>query len=197
MRAICQHCHFPQSTCLCSAVEKIKSPIPIIILQHKNEVNHAKNTVRLLSLSLENLSVITHNNHTTNDNAISTALSKFLNPAVIYPSAESCPLEQSNGISNHDAYILLDGSWRQSRGMWLANPILQNLPHYHFANAGPSNYNIRHTAVEHGLSTLEAVAYTLSQTTGVDTSGLYHLQTAMQANWRGPEHHLRNHKHKQ
>nr|WP_252735777.1 tRNA-uridine aminocarboxypropyltransferase [Aestuariibacter sp. A3R04] len=196
MRAVCKQCLYPLTTCLCSDVAPVMSPIPILILQHKKEVGHAKNTVRLLSLSLKNLTVITHDNHAVASQALSALLSKYRNPAVVYPTIGSLPIEQLKGHSKHDAYILLDGSWRQSRGMWLAYPDLHPLPHYHFTDAGSSNYVIRHTKMEQGLSTLEAVAYTLTQTTTVDTSILYRLQAAMQKNWRGPQHHLRKRKDK-
>ncbi len=54
-RLMCEHCGYPQITCLCPWVKPIDAPINIVILQHPTEAKHAKNTVRLLALGLNNV----------------------------------------------------------------------------------------------------------------------------------------------
>lgn len=190
MRQYCKQCHYPANTCLCFAIQTIESSVKVLIIQHPKEVDHAKNTVRLLKLSLKNLVVLIENQ----DN-FKSQLTHYLNlanhPAIIYPSTTSLPLEKINNSPLHDLLILLDGSWRQAYGLWCRHTRLHPLPQYHFSAPPNSNYTIRHTPRDNSLSTLEAVAYALSQTDVCDVSPLYHLQDAMQLQWQGPLHHQR------
>ena len=110
---------------------------------------------------------------------------------MIYPSPESTSLEKTPQSGTHDLFILLDGSWRQAYGLWQRFTQLHPLPQYHFSHAGPSDYRIRHTRSESGLSTLEAVAHVMKVTTETDPAPLYRLQQFMQAQWQGPAAHLR------
>lgn len=190
MRQYCNQCHYPTATCLCFAIQPIQTSVKVLVIQHPKEVNHAKNTVRLLKLSLQNLVVLIEN-----QDDFKSQLSRYLNlanyPAIIYPSPTSLPLEQINNASPHDLLILLDGSWRQAYGLWCRHTQLHPLRQYHFSTPPISTYTIRHTQRDNSLSTLEAVAYTLSHTDSCDVSPLYNLQDAMQLQWQGPANHQR------
>ncbi|MBU2978418.1 tRNA-uridine aminocarboxypropyltransferase [Alteromonas sp. C1M14] len=190
MRQYCKHCHFPAKTCLCSAVKRVHSTVKVVVIQHPKEVHHAKNTVRLLKLSLQNFTVLVEDEKDFRTQLIN-CLSLAAHPAVIYPSPSSQPLEQINRASNHDLFILLDGSWKQAYGMWCRNAQLHHLPQYHFATPPDSTYSIRHTQRAKSLSTLEAVAYTLSVSDSCDVTPLHNLQNAMQVHWQGPSEHQR------
>ena len=51
-RLLCPHCLRPQTTCICRFVTPIASTGEVLILQHPLEEHHAKNSARLLHLSL-------------------------------------------------------------------------------------------------------------------------------------------------
>lgn len=51
-RPVCPHCQRPQSTCICSLVTPTPPACEVLILQHPLEEHHAKNSARLLHLSL-------------------------------------------------------------------------------------------------------------------------------------------------
>lgn len=51
-RPCCPVCQHPQRTCLCLWVRPVQHATEVLILQHPLEVGHAKNTARLLHLSL-------------------------------------------------------------------------------------------------------------------------------------------------
>ena len=58
-RSNCTKCHYPVTTCVCEYVtKKVKNRTKIVILQHPDEVNLAKNTVRLLQLQLSDIQVV-------------------------------------------------------------------------------------------------------------------------------------------
>jgi DTW domain-containing protein YfiP len=189
-RLICEHCGYPQVTCLCSWVTPINSPIKIIILQHPTEAKHAKNTVRLLALGLNNIKIL--QGETAND---FTELSKLVMHStqqyhVCYPHAKSIAIEtlktpavsiQTQPLSLGHTLILIDASWRKALKMWHLNPWLHSLNSWHFANPPNNQYQIRHTTQKNSLSTLESVCYVLELIHNVDCSSMYLLFEQMQA----------------
>ena len=190
MRPYCSVCRYPQKTCVCSAVTQICTPVQFLIIQHEKEAIHAKNTAKLVQLCLPDTPILSAGADEA-EMAVADALNNAGSPAVIYPSPESTSLEKTPRSGTHDLFILLDGSWRQAYGLWQRFTQLHPLPQYHFSHAGPSDYRIRHTRSESGLSTLEAVAHVMKVTTETDPAPLYRLQQFMQAQWQGPAAHLR------
>src|SRR5690625_1064691 len=53
-RPTCSQCAQPQVRCICPWVQPVKNRVPVLILQHPKEAGSAKNTARLLHLSLSN-----------------------------------------------------------------------------------------------------------------------------------------------
>ena len=62
--------------------------------------------------------------------------------------------------------VVLDGSWRKSRKMLYANPLLQALPRIGLQNLPPSRYALRKAHRPDQLSTLEATCSALAQLEG-------------------------------
>jgi|GEM_PF-221041 len=87
-RKVCTRCEYPLSTCLCVQIQTIVNPIHILVLQDPSEVKHHKNTVRLLKLALNNITVqiadstLQPISMINNDNAV-----------VLYPSADAFCME--------------------------------------------------------------------------------------------------------
>ena len=80
---------------------------------------------------------------------------------VLFPSkgAEIWDLEsQKVAVDNQvDTLFILDGTWRKAKRMWFENPWLQEIPAVTLRSASTSNYRIRSSRIEGGLSTLESV----------------------------------------
>lgn len=191
MRAYCEHCAYPLSTCVCSALVPFDIPLDIYILQHAKEASHAKNTAKLVAISNQRTHIVAHN-----DDERINALKQTLSPntsAILYPSDNSAALEDhKDALSRRlTQLVVIDGSWRQAFGIMQQYPWLTMLPSFHFNNAPQTQYTIRHTQVKAGLSTLEATAYALGCVYNIDVSPLYSLQQAMQQHWQGPKHHRR------
>lgn len=191
MRLYCQQCGYPETTCICSHINTVDTSLNIIIIQHEKEAYHAKNTARLISLCIPTSRIIL-----TNDVQAMQNLEKecsFEHTALIYPSETSEPLESTATarLNQFSTLLLIDGSWKQAFGMVKQNPWLAALPTFHFTSAPESNYVIRHTKLEHALSTLEAAAYAISCVEKIDVSGLHKAQEALQTLWQGPSTHRR------
>lgn len=192
MRAYCEQCHYPQNTCVCAHIKSISIPLNVIIIQHPKEATHAKNTARLVTMCIPSACIVLSND----DDAMHT-LAQYSckqTTALIYPSESSIALEDLSRTQKqqYKTLILIDGSWKQAFGIVKRSSWLQTLPAYHFSNAAPSQYAIRHTSLPHALSTLEAAAHSISCLCEADMSALYALQTAMQEHWQGPVSHRRN-----
>ena len=191
MRLYCDRCGYPKNTCICDYINEINVSLNITVIQHDKEAQHAKNTVKLLTLCIPDTRIVLANNSYD-----MTTLSKQCNDkhcALIYPSEASKAIENITDSTANEikTLILIDGSWKQAFGIIKKNPWLENLPAFHFSDAPVSNYLIRHTSVDNALSTLEATAYAISCLKKTDVSALYKAQTALQQNWRGPLAHRR------
>lgn len=192
MRVICCRCHYPLTTCVCAHISKVESPVEIVILQHSKEAAHAKNTVKLITLCLSNTKVIV--GKSAADFAVIRQQLASRQSALIYPTDTSQGFESTlkNPVTPlPSTLVFIDASWRQAYAIWQGNPWLHSLAQYHFEDAPNSEYQIRHTKLEHSLSTLEAVAYSLSVGYKTDSQPLLRLQAAMQSMWRGPNSHRR------
>ena len=181
-RACCSRCARPLRTCLCQWIVATPNQIELIILQHPLEVNNAKNSARLLQLSLRNCQV--YEGETFSDDFLhdlisrddkkslllfpstpdaSNQLSSAELPAaqVTQPSViQQSPAQPSPG---QQRLIMLDGTWRKCRKMLYLNPILQQLPRLSLDHCPPSRYHIRKAHADNQLSTLEASCYALQQ----------------------------------
>ncbi len=152
------------------------------MLQHPLEVGHAKGSARLLHLSLP------HSRLAVGEVFAEQELSALLRepfapcaqstksqvpprqPILLYPDtpADTVPLPPPlAGVPLDDPgrlrLVVLDGTWRKSRKMLYANPLLQALPRLALRQPPASQYLIRKAHGAHQLSTLEAVCYALMQ----------------------------------
>ncbi len=199
-RKVCDNCRYPLKTCVCSALTHIENETNVIILQDKNEVNNAKNTARLLALSLSNISIVKSDDVDSMRKLEKACIENPTAFALLFPSNKSSAFEthvplnpkalldkqHKNGsetLSSIKHTLFIDGTWRKAKRLYLSNEWLQNLPNYHFDEPLQGQYRIRKTSIENGLSTLEAVAYVLSKTDSINTQALYDLFEKMQTHW--------------
>lgn len=171
-RVHCATCNRPERTCLCRWITPIANGVELAILQHPLEVNNAKNTARLLHLSLHNCEL--HVGEEFAPGLLQALLERdekinlLLYPAT--PQAEARGLRPTplapnlTGIAPTQLRLLvLDGTWRKSRKLLYLNPLLQQLPRLSLVNCPASAYLIRKAQGKDELSTLEASCYALQQ----------------------------------
>lgn len=154
-------------------------------MQHPNEAKHAKNSARLIPLSMP--SSMIYVGESAEDFA---ALRKQLllqqaRTCVFYPHPNSIELEQQierYQAANYNTLIFIDATWRKAYKMWQLNTWLHNFPSWHFANPPSSQYKVRSTKLTNAISTLEAASYAMSLGHNVNTQPLLELFDAMQNN---------------
>ena len=169
-RRYCAHCQRPLRTCLCLWVTPLTNLTEVVILQHPLETQNAKNTARLLHMSLHNSE--TFEGEQFADGFLATLLSRESKTnLLLYPPT---PAEDSLQLlapaplpalppPEQIRLIVIDGTWRKSRKMLYLNPPLQGLPRVSLADCPPSAYAIRKAQKDNQLSTLEASCYALQQ----------------------------------
>ena len=139
----------------------------VLILQHPLEVHHAKNTARLLHLSLLGSRVRVGEQFADSD--LQGALAGPAVNVLLYPQGEQpvAPLPAwAPGLHAPDTpvrLVVLDATWRKSRKMLYLNPLLQCLPRLSLDATHLSRYLIRKAHKPGQLSTLEATCAALAQ----------------------------------
>ncbi len=173
-RPSCSRCLRAQSACICHWITPVEHQVEVLFLQHPLEVANAKNSARLLHLSLPHsrLAVgeafgedeLRHLLYAGFDGA-GTAVQ----PILLYPdtSADSLldlppPRPDTTDVGAY-RLVVLDGTWRKSRKMLYLNPLLQQLPRLPLADPPASAYAIRKAHKPDQLSSFEATCHALMQ----------------------------------
>lgn len=161
-RHYCQTCHYPQATCLCAVVKPVVSKHQIVILQHPSETTHAKGSVRLVGLCMDEARVEV--GETTEDFAQLKQDLLIQNNAcyLVYPRENAVAVESMGKQDQPLTLILLDASWKKAYKLLMLNPWLSDLPCIGFNQLPPSQYQIRKSSKSYSLSTLESVVYCLN-----------------------------------
>lgn len=154
-RAFCSDCDFLKSRCLCDTLKNIPNNTHLIVLQHPSESKHPLNTVRIMKKSFKEMTVMVGEDF-SNDLKLNTLLCDTKNEcALLYPGPASEVLdEKSNKTITH--LILIDGTWRKAKKIFLLSKNLQTLPAIKLNPEENSEYRIRKSPTEGALSTLEA-----------------------------------------
>lgn len=169
-RPTCPTCLRAQSTCICHWIAPVVPQAALLVLLHPLEVGNAKNSGRLLHLSVAGSGLA------VGEAFDSEVLDGLLHadgrtPVLLYPQTpDDQNLPPTPALPSLPASMLrlvvLDATWRKSRKMLYLNPALQRLPRLALFDVAPSNYRIRKAHAPHQLSSLEAAAQALGQLEG-------------------------------
>ena len=170
-RTRCPACLRPPVACLCSWVRPTAHRTQVLILQHPMEVLHAKNTARLLHLSLARSQL--WEGELFDESQLHAALQPSACTVLLYPASEQpqhhAPVGLAPDVLNRPdqlRLVVLDATWRKSRKMLHLNPLLQRLPRLSLDQLQTSAYLIRKAHKPGQLSTLEATCAALAQLEG-------------------------------
>ena len=143
----------------------------MLILQHPLEEHEAKNSARLLHLSLPHSRVVV--GEAFDDAALRALMAEPRYTVLLYPPtkhaghAAPAPLDPAQlQDPARLRLVVLDATWRKSRKMLHQSPLLQGLPRLSLGDAPASAYVIRKAHKPGQLSTLEATCAALAQLEG-------------------------------
>lgn len=165
---MCTHCLRPQSACICHLVTPVVQATEVLILQHPMETHHAKNSARLLHLSLPGSRMVVGEQLEPGAWERATAVPKYtvlLYPATATVGQTPAPSPDAIQIQNlaQIRLVVIDATWRKSRKMLHLNQVLQQLPRLTLNEVPDSRYRIRKAHQPGQLSTLEATCAALTQ----------------------------------
>jgi DTW domain-containing protein YfiP len=170
-RPTCPHCQRPQATCICGFVTPTPHACEVLILQHPLEEHHAKNSARLLHLSLPNSRLVV--GEVFDDAALQALMPQPRYTVLLYPPtafeghAAPAPLDALQLKDPHSVkLVVLDATWRKSRKMLHLSPALQRLARLTLDDVPQGRYAIRKAHQPGQLSTLEATCAALAQLEG-------------------------------
>jgi DTW domain-containing protein YfiP len=170
-RTNCPRCLRPQATCICGFVTPTAVACEVLILQHPLEEHHAKNSARLLHLSLPGSRLVV--GEVFDDAALQALMPEPKYTVLLYPptdyeghaTPEPLDAAQLNDLQNV-RLVVLDATWRKSRKMLHVSPALQRLPRLALDDVPAARYAIRKAHKPGQLSTLEATCAALAQLDG-------------------------------
>jgi DTW domain-containing protein YfiP len=174
-RPTCATCLRARSACICRWISPVVSGVEVLVLQHPLEVGNAKNSARLLYLSLPGSQLVM--GEAFDPQALAALLHQGgRTPVLLYPATPGdaslgiapAPVVEAGALGEPGRVrlVVLDATWRKSRKMLYQNPALQGLPRLALRAMPASNYRIRKAHAPDQLSTLEATAYALMQLHG-------------------------------
>ncbi|MBQ4862884.1 DTW domain-containing protein [Pseudoalteromonas sp. MMG013] len=178
-RSQCSNCTYPTTTCVCKYLQDpIKNRTRIIILQHPDEADLAKNTVRLLNLQLDNIEIFV--GESNQDFAQLQTQLNLSSCALLYPGKESIAVEDipQSGIEI-DTLLVIDGTWKKTNKILALNSWLHALKFVSFKQLPKNQYSIRKAEQSYSLSTLEAVGLFLTCHEHVNSQPLLNLLQGM------------------
>jgi DTW domain-containing protein YfiP len=165
-RLTCDVCLRPQSACICRWITPVAHQTEVLILQHPLEVDHAKNSARLLHLSLPESRIVT--GEAFDERHLGPGLDTGKYTVLLYPRSARALHEPATSLDIERLkeparlrLVVLDATWRKSRKMLHLSPILQGMPRLSLDDAPASSYSIRKAHQPGQLSTLEATCFAL------------------------------------
>jgi DTW domain-containing protein YfiP len=168
-RPVCPTCLRAAAACICRWIAPVQARAALLVLQHPLETRNAKNSARLLHLSVAG-SVLAVGESFAPDELDALLHADGRRPVLLYPDTPGdslpAPPAWEAGPAAALRLVVLDATWRKSRKMLHLNPALSRLPRLALRGVAPSAYRIRKAHAPDQLSSLEAAALALGQLEG-------------------------------
>ncbi|MGK0247996.1 MAG: DTW domain-containing protein YfiP [Oleispira sp.] len=157
-RALCPHCERPVKTCLCNDIVTLKCAYQLVILQDPKEAKHALSSAPILAKSIVGARLIIGDLF---DPIVLLGKNWQQDSLLVFPNTESLSGPQAAKIK-FKHLILLDGTWRKVSRLLHLNPWLTKIPSIAIQPTHSSEYTIRKSPRDDGLSTIEAAVSVLN-----------------------------------
>lgn len=125
----------------------------IILLTHEKELLKKTGTGKIVKKELGNSCNIIPWKRKEPSILLEKQLSRK-NTVLVYPGGES---EDSIDLTNIENFIIIDGTWQESKKIFNKSPYLKKYRRFSFSENYQSNYQLRKNQKKSGLCTIESV----------------------------------------
>ncbi len=166
----CSHCEKAKKACICTFIEPISCPVPLIILQHPSETKKAIGTARIAHLTLPLCDIYVGENFTQHKELNERIQNDQYHYLLLYPSEKAISISNLLDTKAQDkskiGLIVIDGTWKKAFKIWSLSTNLHTLPQITLDKLTTSDYQIRRSSKKAGVSTVEAIYHALSSLNG-------------------------------
>ncbi len=143
----CPRCFLDDGLCLCAEIPRVETRTAFLILRHVNEARRRTNSGRIAALAMPKCEIV--------DNRERRDMTGFEPPPgswLLFPGGDTAAKDAAPPAT----VIVLDGTWREAKRLFLRTPALHRLPRVPILPAAPADHLRR--PPPGGLATLEAIA---------------------------------------
>jgi DTW domain-containing protein YfiP len=163
----CAVCQLPTARCICRFTPSIHTSIRFWLLMHPDEGRKPTNTARLIAAAMPHTQVFVWQRLVPPPGLLDLLGSSCFAPYVVFPHGDSTRFGRLSVDPWHakkiPAFVLLDGTWSQTRKMFVRSPYLRGIPCLTLPPAAPSAYTLRRQGRTGYLSTVETAIALLAQ----------------------------------
>ncbi|MGI5860953.1 MAG: tRNA-uridine aminocarboxypropyltransferase [Myxococcales bacterium] len=147
----CPRCLLREAACLCDCIPRVETRTQVLIVRHTKERLRTSNTARVAALALVRAQLL---DIEAASDPIDPAPFREPGTWLLYPGQERAGRPEPAPRK----LVVLDGSWRQTRRMYLHMPALRGLPVLSLPPPEIAPARLREQQRPEGHSTLEAIA---------------------------------------
>lgn len=156
----CNECGLPIINCICEKLPKISTRTKFWILSSEREFYRPSNTARLIKLLNPDSTELFRWERTRKPEQLIKNISMENYTAFVLFPAENEDIEkrtvQFELTEKIQAFIILDGTWKEARRIFQKSDFLKGLPVVSIEKNYASNYDLRRGAAQGNLCTIEA-----------------------------------------
>ena len=163
----CPRCWILQAHCICGDVPTVKTRTEVVVVRHERESWKSTGTARIAALAMPNLRILDFGEDA--EPARGALPEEVAGGAhLLFPTDEVTPFGEVKRL------ILLDGTWRQTRRMYVKLPALHPVPKFSLPQKQAKVLRLRDSKFEDGRSTLEAIAEAIALLEGDEVAAPLH-----------------------
>ncbi len=184
----CGICFLHLDLCICAQIPRLDLKTRLCLVVHAKELKRTTNTGRLAIQALAN-SEMHIRGATTQALDLTKALDKNYESFFLYPADDALELSPEWLAQREKPVQLIvpDGNWRQASKVYGRHPELRAIPLVMVKNFRETKAFLRAEHLEHGMATLQAIAYAFGAIEGEEVErrllGLY--EAKLKATLRG------------
>lgn len=151
----CERCWLRRPFCICARVPRVAARTSVLIVRHVIESYRPSNSARIAALALADCEVVKYG---APGERFDERRLREEGTWLLYPDG---PTPAPDGPRPR-RLVVLDGTWRQARRMFLRLPSLRSLPRLSLATPpDPPGRRLRRGRSPHEMATLEAIGRAL------------------------------------